>query len=46
MDFRHFFLQPLDDSRKEANTRATVEYCLKNPQWKLSLQTHKLVGIP
>ncbi|MGH8168895.1 MAG: 7-carboxy-7-deazaguanine synthase [Woeseiaceae bacterium] len=46
MDFTHFFLQPLDDSRKEANTRATVEYCLKNPQWKLSLQTHKLVGIP
>ncbi|HWM28008.1 MAG TPA: 7-carboxy-7-deazaguanine synthase, partial [Woeseiaceae bacterium] len=46
MDFKHFFLQPLDDSRKEANTRAAVEYCLKNPQWKLSLQTHKLVGIP
>ncbi|MEX2124019.1 MAG: 7-carboxy-7-deazaguanine synthase [Woeseia sp.] len=46
MEFTHFFLQPLDDRDKEANTRAAVEYCLRNPRWKLSLQTHKLIGIP
>ncbi|HWM28986.1 MAG TPA: 7-carboxy-7-deazaguanine synthase [Woeseiaceae bacterium] len=46
MAFTHFFLQPLDDSRRDANTRAVVEYCLKHPKWKVSLQTHKLLGIP
>jgi 7-carboxy-7-deazaguanine synthase len=46
MKFTHHFLQPLDDSRKEENTRAAIEYCLRHPQWKLSLQTHKLMGIP
>jgi 7-carboxy-7-deazaguanine synthase (Cx14CxxC type) len=43
--FGHFFLQPLDDSQRQANTEATVNYCLKHPQWKLSLQTHKIIGI-
>ncbi len=46
LDFDHFYLQPLDDSEKEKNTQLTIEYCLKNPKWKLSLQTHKLIGIP
>jgi 7-carboxy-7-deazaguanine synthase (Cx14CxxC type) len=46
LDFRHFFLQPLDNAAKEQNTRAAVEYCIANPQWRLSLQTHKLIGIP
>jgi len=46
MSFTHHFLQPLDDSRKDENTRAAVEYCLRHPLWKLSLQTHKLIGIP
>ena len=44
--FDHFFLQPMDGSEREANTRATVAYCLAHPQWRLSLQTHKLLGIP
>lgn len=43
--FDHFFLQPLDDDRLESNTRAAVEFCLAHPQWKLSLQSHKLIGI-
>lgn len=45
-DFAHFFLQPLDDANKDKNTLAAIEYCLANPAWKLSLQTHKLIGIP
>ncbi|EWC61177.1 Queuosine Biosynthesis QueE Radical SAM [Actinokineospora spheciospongiae] len=45
LDFRHFRLQPLDSADQEANTRAALEYCLKNPQWSLSLQTHKYIGI-
>lgn len=45
MDFDNFFLQPLDNEAKEQNTRAAIEYCLANPAWKLSLQTHKLIGI-
>ncbi len=45
LDFEYFFLQPLDDERRDSNTRATIEYCLEHPQWKLSLQTHKLIGI-
>ena len=43
--FRHFFLQPMDGPRVADNTRLAVEYCLANPQWRLSLQTHKMVGI-
>ncbi|WP_421622008.1 7-carboxy-7-deazaguanine synthase [Alkalilimnicola ehrlichii] len=46
MAFRHFFLQPMDGPEREANTRACVDYCLAHPQWSLSLQTHKLLGIP
>ena len=44
--FRHFFLQPRDGPDREANTRATVEYCKARPRWRLSLQIHKLIGIP
>jgi len=44
-DFRNFFLQPMDNADRAANTRAATEYCLKNPKWRLSLQTHKLIGI-
>ncbi len=44
--FEHFFLQPLDNQEKDKNTLAAVRYCLANPDWKLSLQTHKLIGIP
>ena len=46
MNFKNFFLQPLDGEQKEANTQKTVQYCLENPFWSLSLQTHKYIGIP
>lgn len=45
MSFDHFFLQPLDDSSLSENTRAAIDYCLEHPRWKLSLQTHKMIGI-
>jgi 7-carboxy-7-deazaguanine synthase (Cx14CxxC type) len=46
LDFRHFFLQPMDGPELERNTRLAVEYCLAHPEWRLSLQTHKILGIP
>ncbi len=45
LDFDHFFLQPLDDKNATTNLQATLNYCLANPSWRLSLQTHKLLGI-
>ena len=45
LDFKHFYLQPLDDKNQSENIRKTIEYCLANPQWKLSVQTHKFIGI-
>lgn len=45
LDFRHFLLQPMDGPDGEANTRAALAYCLANPRWRLSVQTHKLLGI-
>ncbi len=45
LEFRHFFLQPMDGPDKARNTRLAIEYCLAHPQWRLSLQTHKLIGI-
>jgi 7-carboxy-7-deazaguanine synthase (Cx14CxxC type) len=44
-DFAHFFLQPLDDANHAANTQAAISYCKTHPQWRLSLQTHKVTGI-
>ena len=44
--FRHFFLQPMDGPAKAENTDAVIRYCLAHPKWRLSLQTHKLLGIP
>ncbi len=44
--FDHFFLQPLDGPALEENTNATLRYCLEHPRWRISLQTHKLLGIP
>ena len=46
LGFEHFFLQPMDGPDRIANTGAAVEYCLAHPRWRLSLQTHKLIGIP
>jgi 7-carboxy-7-deazaguanine synthase (Cx14CxxC type) len=45
LDFKNFFLQPMDGPDIEENTRLAVEYCMQHPQWRLSLQTHKLLGI-
>ncbi len=44
--FRHFLLQPMDGPELAANTRAAVDYCLAHPRWRLSLQTHKMLGLP
>ena len=44
--FQHFFLQPMDGPDREPNTALAVKYCLAHPRWRLSLQTHKLLGIP
>ncbi|MBR0665584.1 7-carboxy-7-deazaguanine synthase [Roseomonas hellenica] len=46
MDFDALLLQPMDGPAREANTAAAVAYCLEHPRWRLSLQTHKLLGIP
>lgn len=45
-DFRHFYLQPMDGPQRAAHIEATVAYCLAHPRWRLSLQTHKIIGIP
>ena len=45
MQFENFFLQPMDGPSVEQNTRMAVEYCMSHPKWRLSLQTHKLLGI-
>ncbi|MBI1223762.1 MAG: 7-carboxy-7-deazaguanine synthase [Bacteroidetes bacterium] len=46
LDFENFFLQPMDSDRQAENTRSAIAYCLKNPKWRLSVQTHKLLNIP
>ncbi|MFK7808649.1 MAG: 7-carboxy-7-deazaguanine synthase [Saprospiraceae bacterium] len=45
LDFEHFFLQPMDGPRGLQNTQLTLKYCLENPKWRLSLQTHKWLEI-
>ena len=44
--FDHFFLQPMDGPDVAANTQAPIDYCLAHPRWRLSVQTHKYLGIP
>jgi 7-carboxy-7-deazaguanine synthase len=44
--FGHFFLQPMDGPERDANTQAAAAYCLEHPRWRLSLQMHKLIGLP
>lgn len=46
LDFEHFFVQPMAGPLAEQNTRLAIELCKRNPRWKLSLQTHKLLQIP
>ena len=45
LDFEHRFLQPLDGPAQAANTKAAMAYCMANPPWRLSVQTHKMLGI-
>jgi 7-carboxy-7-deazaguanine synthase len=45
LEFRHFLLQPMDGPEILRNTRAAVDYCLAHPRWRLSLQTHKMIGV-
>ena len=44
--FEHFFLSPMDGPQRGENTKMAIAYCLDNPKWRLSLQTHKVIGIP
>lgn len=46
MAFRYFLLQPMDGPNRERNTKLSVEYCKAHPKWRLSIQTHKILGIP
>jgi len=45
LDFKNFYIQPMDSQRYEDNVSQAVKYCMRNPNWKLSLQTHKILGI-
>ena len=46
LSFDNFMLQPMDNPHQAANTQAATQYCLDHPKWRLSLQTHKIIGIP
>ena len=46
LGFKHFWLQPMDGSQIAAHTQDAIAYCLKHPRWRLSVQTHKFIGIP
>ena len=46
MDFERFFLQPMDGPERDAATQAAIDYCLTHPKWRLSVQTHKYLGLP
>ena len=46
LEFRHFFLQPMDGPDRQRNTELALRYCLAHPQWRLGLQLHKVLGIP
>jgi organic radical activating enzyme len=45
MAFERFWLQPMDGPDREANTAAAIDYCLAHPKWRLSVQTHKYIGV-
>ncbi len=46
LSFDHFYLQPMDNAHLKDNIQAAARYCLEHPQWQLSLQTHKIIGLP
>lgn len=45
LEFESFYLQPMDGRQQQENVQRTIQYCLEHPQWRLSLQTHKIIGI-
>ena len=45
LEFEHFYIQPLDNLRLKRNTKMAISYVLNNPKWKLSIQSHKYLGI-
>ncbi len=45
LNFDHFYLQPLDDQNQAEHIKQTIDYCKQHPNWKLSIQTHKFLGI-
>ena len=46
LEFRHFFVQPMDGPNRTLHTELAVRFCMEHPRWRLSLQTHKYLGIP
>lgn len=46
LDFERFYLQPMDGAERASNTQAAIAYCMAHPRWRLSVQTHKYLGIP
>lgn len=46
LNFEHFFIQPMDSPLRSAHTAQAVQYCLQHPKWRLSVQSHKYIGIP
>ena len=46
LSFDHLFLQPMDGPKRQENTQLAIHYCMEHPRWRLSLQTHKYLGIP
>jgi 7-carboxy-7-deazaguanine synthase len=46
LDFEHFFLQPMDGPERARKTQLAAQYCLEHPKWRLSIQTHKVIGLP
>jgi len=45
LPFDHFFLQPMDGPRTDENTRLAIDYCMSHPRWRLSVQSHKILGL-
>ena len=45
LDFKNFFIQPMDSKELESNVAKSIKFCMDNPKWRLSLQTHKILGI-
>jgi len=45
LNFEHFYIQPMDNEKKNENIRKSIDFCLANPKWKLSVQSHKIIGI-